>query len=335
MHVPTVGGPLVRVRARRVAVKAAPVLIVLLAGACATPASPPATVVAPQAVATAQQQMAAAAPAVKTLKRKIAIGRFTNETRYGKALLTGDQTDPLGRQTGDMLSARLVESGRFLVLERPDLAAIQKERTLSGAGGSIVGADTLIVGSLTEFGRATEGETGFLSNTKKQVARAKVEIRLVDIRTGHVFFSAAGTGMADVENGTVMGFGNKAGYDATLNDRAIGAAISDVLNSLVSKIEERPWRTDILKIEGNRIFISGGARQGLKAGDRLTVMKAGETVRSGQSGFDVELPPTPVGQIEVQALFGDNDTNEGAVATLVSGSLPPGGTAGLFVAESK
>jgi curli biogenesis system outer membrane secretion channel CsgG len=62
----------------------------------------------------------------KIYKRKIAIGRFTNETRYGRALLTGEQTDLLGKQTSDMLSARLVESNRFIVLERPDLNVARK-----------------------------------------------------------------------------------------------------------------------------------------------------------------------------------------------------------------
>src|SRR4051812_48362790 len=252
---------------------------VILAGSlvlvgCTTPANPPTAVQVPSAIIEAQKQAQLAPPAVKNFKRKIALGRFTNETRYGKALLSGD-LDPLGRQTGDMLSARLVESGRFIVLERPDVAAVKAEQALTG-GGDIVGADTLIVGSLTEFGRAAEGQSGFFSNTKRQVARAKVEVRLVDVRTGHAYFSATGTGEAAVEQGTVMGFGSHADYDATLNDRAIGAAISDVLSSLVGKLEERAWRSDILKVEGSQVFVSGGSRQGLKPGDRLAVMRGGE-----------------------------------------------------------
>jgi curli biogenesis system outer membrane secretion channel CsgG len=259
------------------------------------------------------------------------LGRFTNETRYGKALLGGD-LDPLGRQTGDMLSARLVDSGRFIVLERPDVAAVKAEQVLAG-GGNIVGADTLIVGSLTEFGRGAEGQSGFFSNTKRQVARAKVEVRLVDVRTGHAYFSATGTGEAAVEQGTVMGFGSHADYDATLNDRAIGAAISDVLSSLVGKLEERAWRSDILKVEGSQVFISGGSRQGLKPGDRLAVMRGGERMKSGQSGFEIDLPPSRVAEVVVDSTFGNSVTNEGSVTRIVSGIIPGGNTSGLFVAE--
>ncbi|GGE88527.1 hypothetical protein GCM10011317_51920 [Niveispirillum cyanobacteriorum] len=272
---------------------------------------------------------------MKALKRKIAIGRFTNETRYGKALLTADQIDPLGRQTSDMLSARLVDSGKFVVLERSDLDIIKGEQKLGGTAGNIVGADVLIIGSLTEFGRQTEGQSGFLSNTKKQVARAKVEVRVVDVRTGVAFFTTSGVGEAAVENGTVMGFGSQAAYDATLNDKAIGAAISDMMNGLVAKLESRPWRADVLKVDGARVFISGGARQGVKAGDRLAVLKPGERVKSPQTGFEIELPPTKLVDIEVESTFGDSEVNEGAVARVLSGSLAAAGQAALIVGESQ
>jgi curli biogenesis system outer membrane secretion channel CsgG len=304
----------------------------VLAG-CATPTTPPTAVQAPSAVVEAKKQAELAPPAVKSFIRKIALGRFTNETRYGKALLGGD-LDPLGRQTGDMLSARLVESGRFIVLERPDVAAVMAEQPIAG-GGDIVGADTLVVGSLTEFGRAAEGQSGFLSNTKRQVARAKVEVRLVDVRTGHAYFSATGTGEAGVEQGTVMGFGSRADYDATLNDRAIGAAISDVLSSLVGKLEERPWRSDILKVEGQQVFISGGTRQGLKPGDRLAIMRSGDRMKSGQSGFEIDLPPSRIAEVVVDSTFGNSVTNEGSLTRIVSGAIPGGKTSGLFVAEVK
>jgi curli biogenesis system outer membrane secretion channel CsgG len=301
---------------------------------CATPAPTPKTVDAPPAVAQSQVQIAAAVPQQKSFKRKIAVGRFTNETNYGKALLTGKELDHLGKQTSDMLSARLVESGHFLVFERPDIGLVKGEQALVGAKGNIVGVDALIVGSLTEFGRATEGQAGFLSNTKKQVARAKVEVRLVDTKTGLVFFSASGSGEAAVEAGTVMGFGDKAGYDATLNDRSIGAAISDLMNSIVTKLDERPWRSDILKVEGSRVFITGGTRQGLKTGDRLVVMRSGQVIRSNQSGLDIDLPPTQLAEIEVESSFGTDQTNEGSVARIVSGNVPSNEVSKLFVAEA-
>ncbi|MBY4899160.1 curli production assembly protein CsgG [Cupriavidus sp. AU9028] len=304
----------------------------LALGACATVTTPPK---AAEATAPRQQQIAAqeaaSLPPVRQLKRKIAIGRFSNETRYGRTFFTDKAGDPLGKQASDILASRLVASKRFLVFERPDLGRIQAEQSVQ-KDSQLIGVDTLILGSVTEFGRATTGKDGFLSGTKIQTAHAKVELRLVDVKTGHAFFSATGAGEASTESGQIAGFGSKADYDGTLNDKAIAAAISDVLGRLMTKLEERQWKTDILKADARTVYISGGARQGIRVGDQLQVYEAGEQVKSAQTGFQISLPPRPVAKLRVQSSFGDSETNEGSVAELVSGTLPKS-TANLFVAE--
>jgi len=219
-----------------------------------------------------------------------------------------------------------------MVLERPDATKLEKEQRVVGSG-ALVGADTLIIGSVTEFGRSVSGRTGFLSSTKLQVAKAKVDIRLVDVKTGLAYFSAQGAGEASVEAGEVAGFGSRSEYDATLNDRAIAAAISDVIDRLVSRLTDRPWRTDILEVQGTQVFISGGARQGLRVGDELAVMASGQTVKSAQSGFEVTLPPTPVGSLKVLSTFGDDETNEGSVCQVTAGAIDKAALAKLFVTQ--
>ncbi|MDB6083786.1 MAG: hypothetical protein JWN43_1667 [Gammaproteobacteria bacterium] len=314
---------------------AALTFIALLESGCATTSAPQQVVAAPVSAAQqAEAQRQAATPVTKTLKRKVAIGRFTNETRYGKTFQVDADNDPLGKQVSDMLSTRLVASQKFLVFERLDLDKVKAEQSITRESG-LVGVDALVIGSVTEFGRSTTGKSGFLSGTKVQTAHAKVEIRLVDVRTGYIFFTASGTGDASTESGEIAGFGSRADYDATLNDRAIGAAISDVQNALISKLEERPWRTDILKVDGRQLYLSGGMRQGLQVGDTLNVLKAGEKVRSGQSGFDITLPAKKVGEIRIVSRFGDNETNEGAIADIVSGEVSDGQKAGLYISEKE
>ena len=323
----------IRIRPRRVvAALAAGAWIAGLTG-CATTTPKQQQVQAPVSAAQqAEAQRQAAAVVVKTLKRKVAIGRFTNETRYGKTFLTDQSGDPLGKQVSDMLASRLVGSQKFLVFERPDLDKVKAEQSITHESG-LVGVDALIIGSLTEFGRSTTGKSGFLSGTKIQTAHAKVEMRIVDVRTGYVFFTASGTGDASTESGEIAGYGSKADYDASLNDRAIGAAVSDVQNALIAKLEERPWHTDILRVEGRQLYISGGARQGIKVGDLLTVSQQGDRVKSGQSGFEITLPSKVVGKARVVSLFGDNETNEGAVAEILSGDVTEAKRAGLFISE--
>jgi len=311
---------------------AAASVLSLLAG-CATTTPPTKKIQAPASGAKqTEAQHQANLVTIKTLKRKVAIGRFTNETRYGKSFQVDANNDPLGKQASDMLATRLVASQKFLVFERPDLDKVTAEQSITHESG-LIGVDALIIGSVTEFGRSTTGKSGFLSGTKVQTAHAKVEMRIVDIRTGYVFFTASGTGDASTESGEIAGFGSRADYDATLNDRAIGAAISDVQNALISKLDERPWRTDILKVDGQQMYISGGSRQGLKVGDTLAILRQGEQVKSGQTGFNISLPPTEVGQIRILSLFGDNETNEGAVAEIVSGNVSGAQKNALYISE--
>lgn len=53
----------------------------------------------------------------------------------------------------------------------------------------------------------------------------------------------------------------------------------------------------------------------------FSVQTIGEKIKSPQTGFDITLPGREVAQIRVEALFGDSEMSEGAVTTLVSGSL--------------
>ncbi|MGB8930495.1 MAG: CsgG/HfaB family protein [Anaeromyxobacteraceae bacterium] len=309
---------------------------VFLLAACATPSQRKAMVEAPaSSAAQLQAQQARQVPGAPRYKRKVAIGRVSNETNYGRSLLADADLDRLGKQASDMLASRLVMSGQFLVLERPDLSKIEREHAVSKTASALVGADTLIVGSVTEFGRSVGGKVGFLSSTKEQIAKAKVDIRLVDVKTGLAYFSATGAGEARTEVGEVAGFGGRSEYDATLNDRAIAAAISDVIDRLVNRLSDRPWRTDILEVQGKQIFVSGGKSQGLKAGDTLAVLEAGQTLKSAQSGFEVALPPKQVAVIRVLTTFGETETAEGSVCEIVSGNVERGALAKLFVAQVK
>ena len=63
----------------------------------------------------------------KGLKRKVAIGRFSNETRYGQSFFLDKNNDRIGKQAMDILSAKLFQSGKFIMLERADLPKIEKE----------------------------------------------------------------------------------------------------------------------------------------------------------------------------------------------------------------
>ena len=256
----------------------------------------------------------------KTLKLKLAVGRFSNETRYGQSLLRDSDTDPLGKQAADILSAYLAQTGKFMVFERPDLIKIEREQVL-GKDNNTIGVDTLIIGSIVEFGRTEDGQRGLFNRERVQKAQAKVAIRLVDVRTGLVFHSATGRGEATTQTKTILGMGSTTRFDGTLTDKALSVAVEDMLEELVNTLSARKWRTDILAVEGAQVFISGGDKQGLRVGDRLRVMRSGKTIRSAQTGFDIALPASDVAQLQIVSLFGDSETDQGAITQLTRGTM--------------
>ena len=179
----------------------------------------------------------------KTIKRKVAIGRFTNETQYAKGLFYDKENDPMRKQALDILSSKLAASEKFILLERDDLDILVAE---AGEGMNKIGADYIILGSITEFGRKAEGQQKVFSSTKTQTVEAGVSIRLVEAATGLIIYSDEAKGFAETTTKQTLGVGGTAGFDATLSDKAISAALSQLVENIINKCMDKPWRSYIL-----------------------------------------------------------------------------------------
>ncbi len=271
-----------------------------------------------------QVQQSPVETAVMSLKRKVAIARFSNETEYAKGVFYDKNNDPVGRQAVDILSTKLASTGKFLLLERQDLDKIMEEMKISGQNGfQNVGADYIIVGSVTEFGRKNVGDVNAFSRTKTQTVQAGVSIRLIDVSTGQIIYSEEAKGEAETTNKTVLGYGERTDYDATLSDKAISAAISKLVENVITNCMDRPWKSYILSFDANGLFISGGARQGVKANDEFNVMEKGKEVVNPQTGMKMELPGRVVGRVKVVSGGGDTVENEYSLVTLLTGTIDP------------
>lgn len=243
----------------------------------------------------------------KTIKRKVAIGRFSNETQYGKGLFYDKENDPMRKQAMDILSSKLAASGKFILLERDDLDILVSE---AGDAMDKINADYIILGSITEFGRKVEGEQKVFSSSKTQTVEAAVSIRLVEVSTGLIIYSDEAKGFAETTTKKSLGVGGTAGFDATLSDKAISAALSQLVENIINKCMDKPWRSYFLSVENGVYIISGGASQGLSAGDCFNVYKKGKVVKNPQTGLNIELPGTKLGSITVLQSMGDAPESE-------------------------
>lgn len=254
----------------------------------------------------------------RVIKRKVAIGRFSNETKYAKGLFYDKENDPMGKQALDILSAKLAASDKFLLIEQSgDLSTMVENAKQDAEAYSAINADYLIIGSITEFGRKTIGKSNGFSSSKSQVVEAGVAIRLVDLSTGLIIYSEEGKGEATTTTKNNLFTSQSAEYDATLSDKAISGAIGQLVENIINKCTDKPWRTYFLSIDEGAMLIAGGRSQGLAPGDEFAIKTKGKKVKNPQTGITIELPGKEVGTIRIIETGGDTPETEYSFVEMV------------------
>ena len=273
----------------------------------------------------------------KVIKRKVAIGRFSNETEYGKGLFYDKDNDPMGKQALDILSAKLGASGKFILLERNDLQQLLEEANRNGQSAQqAIGADYMIIGSITAFGRKNTSQSQVFTTSKTQTVEAAVSIRLVDVATGQIIYSDQGKGSAEITTkSTFVGTGGHAGYDATLSDKAISAAIDQLVENIINKLSDKPWKSYFLSYDSDAIIIAGGKSQGIEPGMVFAVKTVGKNVKNPQTGIMVTLPGKEVGKIKVEETGGDTPETEYSIVSMIEGSIDSENLSNYIIEEIK
>ncbi|QXI31487.1 CsgG/HfaB family protein [Pseudomonas vanderleydeniana] len=174
----------------------------------------------------------------------IAVGKFDNRSSYMRGIFS-DGVDRLGGQAKTILITHLQQTNRFSVLDRDNMAEIQQEATIKSQAQKLKGADYVVTGDVTEFGRKETGDQqlfGILGRGKTQVAYAKVALNIVNIVTSEVVYSTQGAGEYALSNREIVGFGGTASYDSTLNGKVLDLAMREAVNKMVDAIDSGAWK---------------------------------------------------------------------------------------------
>jgi curli biogenesis system outer membrane secretion channel CsgG len=170
---------------------------------------------------------------------EIAVGKFDNRSNYLRGIFS-DGVDRLGGQAKTILITRLQQSRRFNVLDRDNLNEIRQEAGFLKKEQVVKGANYVITGDVTEFGRKEVGDHqffGILGRGKQQVAYAKVNLNVVNAMTSEVVLSSQGAGEFSLSNREIVGFGGTASYDSTLNGKVLDLAMQEAVNHLVEQVD--------------------------------------------------------------------------------------------------
>jgi curli biogenesis system outer membrane secretion channel CsgG len=257
------------------------------------------------------------------LKRRVGVVDFENKTAYGQ--------NRLGTSASDILITELAKSGKFIVVERDKLDSIMKEQKLGMTGaidantaakvGKILGLNAIVTGAISQFGTETEGSEYLITQSKSQVVKCTVDIRVVDAETGQILYADSGSGLGRKHTGGVLGLGTRAGYDESLEGEALRAAIVKFTNNIVTQVEKKPWSCRVADVDAQSIYLNAGNDSGLPVGKTLVAYHVGRAIKDPTTGLVIGNTEDKVGEIKVNRYFGD----DGSVAELASGSMPAAG----------
>lgn len=202
-------------------------------------------------------------------RARVAVARFTDKTG-GKWY-----NRKIGQGMADQLTTALVNTGRFIVLDRQNLDAIVDELGLGQSGlvkdgtapkmGKIEGVELLIVAAVTGFKEQSGGASP--GNAKKTDGKVKkkikemlnvfrkthmeIDLRVIDTETSRILAATSVQGSArDVDPDTAVGeylttvpiVDSLSGWENTPKEKALRAVIDEAVEFIVSKTPQQFYR---------------------------------------------------------------------------------------------
>ena len=93
-------------------------------------------------------------------------------------------------------------------------------------------------------------------------------------------------------------------------DKAISEAINQLVENIINKCTNSPWKTYFLSYDSDAVLIAGGNSQGIKTGMVFNVKTQGKKVKNPQTGIMITLPGKNVGTAKVISTGGDTPETE-------------------------
>lgn len=231
-----------------------------------------------------------AAAEVGKLRYTIAVEKFENRAGWRGKWDIGDAW-------GSVLTDLLNQTDRFIVLGEQDMrqAAMAEQdfaasgRTAGGrlapATGQMTPAQLLVKGVITHVQETTGGGGGRLSVGGVRVGgrggkgEINATIYVVDSSTGQVLASESVVGESG-RRGLSLGY-TGAGWGGDVDSfkkdnvgQAVMAACADAVEFIQAQLGGIPWTGTVVQVEGGRVIINRGTREGVSEGQVFVVGNA-------------------------------------------------------------
>ncbi len=289
-------------------------------------------------------------------KKRVAVLDFDYGTvRSAVQAYFGTDQD-VGKGISLLLEQKLVEDGKYSVVDRNTMDKILKEQNFSNSDrvdaataakiGHILGVSAIIVGSITQFGRDDKhvgtsgggyglgkfGIGGVHKNDSKAVVN--VTAKMVDVNTAEILAVVTGTGES-TRGGLALGGGGggwsgggggavdmgSSNFANTILGEAVNKAVADMGQQLDNKAASLPTvkvevSGVVADVTGNTLVLNVGSKAGVKVGDQLTVSRKVKDVKDPSTGTVIKTIVDPVGTATV------TEVEEISATATFSGSAP-------------
>jgi curli biogenesis system outer membrane secretion channel CsgG len=289
-------------------------------------------------------------------KKRVAVLDFDYGTvRTSVAAIWGTDQD-VGKGIADMLVQKLVEDGKYRVIERKALDKILAEQNFSNSDradpataariGKVLGVDAIIIGSITQFGRddksTTVGGGGYglgrfgLGGVQKRDAKAicNITARMVDTSTAEILAAVTGNGQSKRSGASLVGAGGGGGsggagafdmssknFGSTILGEAVSAAVTSTGDQLDQKADALPVNKAevhglVADVSGSTLILNVGRNAGVQVGDTLDISRAVRTVKDPSTGKVIKTVTDKIGTATV------TDVDASSSTATFSGSGP-------------
>ena len=257
-----------------------------------------------------------AAAAGGNLRYSISVSKFENKSGWAGQWEIGDAF-------GEIMTAALQESGKFIVLGEKDMrgeALLEQDLAASGrmAGGKkapktgqMTPAQLLVKGAITHVQDSTTGGgagvsvMGFRVGGSGDKAEVNATIYIIDSTTGQVKAQTKVVGKAG-RKGLNLGYsgstfgGDVAGFKKDNVGKATEDAVAQGVQFLEKQLEKIPWEGTVIK-GGNKVMINRGSREGVSVGQVFAV-GAVTTLTDKDTGEVLDTEMKQAGKIEVTSV---------------------------------
>lgn len=249
----------------------------------------------------------------KGLRYSISVAKFENQSNWR------GQWD-LGTAWGSVLTDSLAQTNRFIVLGEKDMrkeAMEEQDFAASGraagegkkvATGQMTPSQLLVKGAITHFADETGelgGGIGFggirLGGTTS-TSEINVVLYIVDSSTGQVMASKKCYGKVS-KNGLNIGVDKNGwssdlgGFKKTNAGKAIEQAVDEGVKFMLEKLASIPWTGTVVMVNGGKVYINRGEREGVLVGQKFKVGEA-TILRDPDTGEVLDESVETVGSIE-------------------------------------